>query len=105
MAGRSEHAAPNQTLGGCEVERHEGREDEARFGFRQGTASQPGGNARRLEGSAVASLRDAMADNLRLEPERRLGWVTGFEPATSGSTIRRSTPELHPPQRENSIIR
>ena len=26
-----------------------------------------------------------------------LGWVTGFEPATSGSTIRRSTPELHPP--------
>ena len=23
--------------------------------------------------------------------------MTGFEPATSGSTIRRSTPELHPP--------
>ncbi len=27
-----------------------------------------------------------------------VGWVTGLEPATSGSTIRRSTPELHPPQ-------
>ena len=26
-----------------------------------------------------------------------VGWVTGLEPATSGSTIRRSTPELHPP--------
>jgi hypothetical protein len=26
-----------------------------------------------------------------------LGWVTGIEPATSGSTIRCSTTELHPP--------
>jgi hypothetical protein len=30
--------------------------------------------------------------------ERRLGWVTGFEPATSGATVRRSTAELYPPQ-------
>src|SRR5436309_1405715 len=27
----------------------------------------------------------------------RLGWVTGFEPATSGATVRRSTAELYPP--------
>jgi hypothetical protein len=26
-----------------------------------------------------------------------LGWMTGFEPATSGATVRRSTTELHPP--------
>src|SRR5262245_20452372 len=26
-----------------------------------------------------------------------MGWVTGFEPATSGATVRRSTAELHPP--------
>ena len=26
-----------------------------------------------------------------------LGWMTGFEPATSGATVRRSTAELHPP--------
>src|SRR5262249_46823469 len=28
-----------------------------------------------------------------------LGWVTGFEPATSGATVRRSATELHPPFR------
>ena len=28
----------------------------------------------------------------------KLGWMTGFEPATSGATVRRSTAELHPPQ-------
>ncbi len=28
-----------------------------------------------------------------------LGWMTGIEPATSGTTIRRSTTELHPPRR------
>ena len=28
-----------------------------------------------------------------------LGWMTGFEPATSGATVRRSTAELHPPYR------
>ena len=27
-----------------------------------------------------------------------LGWMTGFEPATSGATVRRSATELHPPQ-------
>lgn len=26
-----------------------------------------------------------------------MGWVTGFEPATSGATVRRSTAELYPP--------
>jgi hypothetical protein len=30
---------------------------------------------------------------------RELGWMTGFEPATSGATVRRSTAELHPPYR------
>jgi hypothetical protein len=30
----------------------------------------------------------------------RLGWMTGFEPATSGATVRRSATELHPPQDE-----
>ena len=28
-----------------------------------------------------------------------MGWMTGFEPATSGATVRRSTTELHPPYR------
>jgi hypothetical protein len=28
-----------------------------------------------------------------------VGWMTGFEPATSGATVRRSTTELHPPLR------
>ena len=28
-----------------------------------------------------------------------VGWVTGFEPATSGATVRRSATELHPPFR------
>lgn len=27
--------------------------------------------------------------------------MTGFEPATSGATVRRSTAELHPPQAQN----
>jgi hypothetical protein len=30
-------------------------------------------------------------------PQGELGWMTGFEPATSGATVRRSTTELHPP--------
>ena len=30
---------------------------------------------------------------------RYVGWVTGFEPATSGATVRRSATELHPPFR------
>ena len=28
---------------------------------------------------------------------REVGWMTGFEPATSGATVRRSATELHPP--------
>ena len=32
--------------------------------------------------------------------EENVGWVTGFEPATSGATVRRSTPELHPPSED-----
>src|SRR5262245_55890013 len=30
--------------------------------------------------------------------QKSVGWVTGFEPATSGATVRRSTAELHPPR-------
>ena len=32
-----------------------------------------------------------------------MGWMKGFEPSTTGTTIRSSTTELHPPQ--NSILR
>jgi hypothetical protein len=34
-----------------------------------------------------------------------VGWVTGFEPATSGATVRRSTAELHPPSSKFSVLR
>jgi hypothetical protein len=51
------------------------------------------GGERRLGLPAVAHPRDE-----QVEDERRLGWVTGFEPATSGATVRRSTAELYPPQ-------
>ena len=33
-----------------------------------------------------------------------LGWLTGFEPVTSGSTGRRSTPELQPPCLRQRIV-
>ena len=33
-----------------------------------------------------------------------LGWMTGFEPATSGATVRRSTAELHPPRSCSSPV-
>src|SRR3954468_8766174 len=38
------------------------------------------------------------------QDREKMGWVTGLEPATSGSTIRRSTPELHPPQRQTGNL-
>src|SRR5262245_7137357 len=52
--------------------------------------------------SAAASRRDAMADSLRLAPERRLERETGFEPATSTLARSHSTTELFPPFGENS---
>jgi hypothetical protein len=39
--------------------------------------------ALRGDRSAAASLRDAMADNLRLASERRLASRVGFEPTSS----------------------
>ena len=32
------------------------------------------------------------------------GWMTGFEPATNGSTVHGSTVELHPPYRVAIIV-
>jgi hypothetical protein len=34
-----------------------------------------------------------------------MGWKTGFEPATSAATERRSTIELHPPRRNCETLR
>ena len=31
-----------------------------------------------------------------------MGWMTGFEPATAGTTIRCSTAELHPPRKNGT---
>jgi hypothetical protein len=43
--------------------------------------------------------------NAAKEFDGELGWMTGFEPATSGATVRRSTAELHPPfQRGTSKV-
>ena len=36
-------------------------------------------------------------NNLQRDPKDRLGWPTGLEPATTGTTIRGSTIELRPP--------
>ena len=36
--------------------------------------------------SAAASLRDAMADNLRMAPERRLVEAAGVEPASESTS-------------------
>lgn len=33
-----------------------------------------------------------------------MGWMTGFEPATAGATVRSSTPELHPPWGPKPLI-
>ena len=46
---------------------------------------------------AATPVRRGRSETDRLEKKLE-GWVTGFEPATSGATVRRSTAELYPPQ-------
>jgi hypothetical protein len=53
-------------------------------------------------GQRPASSPSITASRSRPETGLRgtyVGWVTGFEPATSGATVRRSAAELHPPSR------
>lgn len=40
-----------------------------------------------------------------LKGKLQIGWMTGFEPATTGTTNRGSTAELHPPFLEQSSTR
>jgi hypothetical protein len=47
-------------------------------------------------------FQEGRADSLGF---RELGWMTGFEPATSGATVRRSATELHPPYRRQDSSR
>src|SRR5690606_30155044 len=67
--------------------------------------------ARKREGARLAARAAAAPSQARLAPQRRgprvaglwkLGWLMGFEPTTTGITIRDSTAELQPPSVANT---